>query len=143
MNLRDELMGLQELLNDETILKRQLIKEIEADAKKFGDERRTLLEEAQKASVSVAVVDEPMSVIVSKNGWVRARTGHQIEVDTLTFKQGDELAGDHATFGEQRAALFERVAKVALQSGINEDNRLAKQCAVFRAADVEHVGDFG
>ena len=93
MNLRDELMGLQELLNDETILKRQLIKEIEADAKKFGDERRTLLEEAEKASVSVAVVDEPMTVIVSKNGWVRARTGHQIEVDTLTFKQGDALQG--------------------------------------------------
>lgn len=91
MGLREELMGLYELLNDESVLKRLLIKEIEADAKKFGDARRTLLEEAQKASVSVAVVDEPITVIVSKNGWVRARTGHQVEVDTLAFKQGDSL----------------------------------------------------
>ena len=72
MGLREELMGLYELLNDDGVLKRLLIKEIEADAKKFGDARRTLLEEAQKASVSVAVVDEPITVIVSKNGWVRA-----------------------------------------------------------------------
>ena len=91
MGLREELMGLYELLNDDGVLKRLLIKEIEADAKKFGDARRTLLEEAQKASVSVAVVDEPITVIVSKNGWVRARTGHQVEVDTLAFKQGDAL----------------------------------------------------
>ena len=93
MGLREELMGLYELLNDDGVLKRLLIKEIEADAKKFGDARRTLLEEAQKASVSVAVVDEPITVIVSKNGWVRARTGHQVEVDILAFKQGDALHG--------------------------------------------------
>ena len=91
MSLREELMGLYELLNDDGVLKRLLIKEIEADAKKFGDERRTLLQEAQKASISVAVVDEPVTVIVSKNGWVRARTGHQVDVSSLAFKQGDEL----------------------------------------------------
>ena len=91
MSLREELMGLYELLNDDGVLKRLLIKEIEADAKKFGDERRTLLQEAQKASISVAVVDELVTVIVSKNGWVRARTGHQVDVSSLAFKQGDEL----------------------------------------------------
>ena len=53
---RKELEKLQALLDDEATLKRAIVKEIEADAKKFGDARRTLLEEAQKASVSVAVV---------------------------------------------------------------------------------------
>lgn len=91
MALRDELAGLLTLLNDDSVMKRTIIKEIEADAKKFGDARRSLLQEAQKASVSVAVVDEPVCVIVSKNGWVRTRTGHQVDVDALVFKQGDAL----------------------------------------------------
>jgi topoisomerase-4 subunit A len=91
MSLREELMGLNELLADETVLKRLVIKEIEADAKKFGDSRRTLLQEAQKASLEVAVVDEPVTVIVSQKGWVRVRTGHGVDVMALTFKQGDDL----------------------------------------------------
>lgn len=91
MALREELMGLNELLSDDSVLKRLVIKEIEADAKKFGDNRRTLLEEAQKASLEVAVVDEPVTVIMSQKGWVRVRTGHGVDVTTLTFKQGDDL----------------------------------------------------
>ena len=91
MALREELMGLNELLSDDSVLKRLVIKEIEGDAKKFGDNRRTLLEEAQKASLEVAVVDEPVTVIMSQKGWVRVRTGHGVDVTTLTFKQGDDL----------------------------------------------------
>ncbi|TDR33121.1 DNA topoisomerase IV subunit A [Hydromonas duriensis] len=91
MALREELAGLNELLADENVLKRLVVKEIEADAKKFGDSRRTLLEEAKKATLEVSVVDEPMTVIVSQKGWVRARTGHAVDTATLTFKQGDDL----------------------------------------------------
>ncbi|MGL4767579.1 MAG: DNA topoisomerase IV subunit A [Formosimonas sp.] len=91
MTLREELAGLQLLLADDSVLKRTVVKEIEADAKKFGDERRTLLEEARKATLEVQVVDEPVSVIVSQKGWVRARAGHNVEVNSLTFKQGDDF----------------------------------------------------
>lgn len=91
MALREELMGLNELLSNEGVLKRLIIKEIEADAKKFGDTRRTLLEEAKKATVEVTAVDEAMTVIVSQKGWIRARTGHAVDVAGLTFKQGDDL----------------------------------------------------
>lgn len=93
MALREELTGLNELLSDETVLKRLIIKEIEADAKKFGDARRTLLQEAQKASLEVAVVDEPVTVIISTKGWVRVRSGHGVDASSLTFKQGDDLHG--------------------------------------------------
>jgi topoisomerase-4 subunit A len=56
-------------------MKRLIIREIEADAKQYGDDRRTLIEEAQKAVAEQKVVDEPVTVIVSEKGWVRARTG--------------------------------------------------------------------
>lgn len=95
MSLREELAGLELLLSDEGVLKRLVIKEIESDAKKFGDDRRTLLEEAVKASMDIAVVDEPVTVIVSEKGWVRMRSGHIADIATLSFKQGDAL---HAVY---------------------------------------------
>ena len=90
--LRTEQEGLQRLLGDEGELKRLVISEIRADAKKYGDERRTLIEPAQAvtaASTSDAIVDEPVTVIVSKNGWLRARVGHGIDPATIQYKAGD------------------------------------------------------
>ena len=50
-----------------------MIKEIEADAKQFGDERRTLILEEKKAVAEIKVVDEPVTVVVSQKGWVRTQ----------------------------------------------------------------------
>ena len=86
---------LQHLLDNPGTLKRQVVKEIEADAKKFGDDRRTLIQEEKKATLEVQVVDEPVTVIVSAKGWVRARTGHGHEAQNFSFKAGDGL---YATF---------------------------------------------
>ena len=67
-----------------------MLKEITEDAKKFGDDRRTLLETVAPVSVAeVAVPDEPVTVIVSRNGWVRTRQGHGIVPDTIAYKAGD------------------------------------------------------
>ena len=52
-----------------------MIEEIEADVKAFGDKRRTVIEESEKAVLETPVLDEPVTVIFSKNGWVRARQG--------------------------------------------------------------------
>ncbi|MCG2586216.1 DNA topoisomerase IV subunit A [Massilia sp. TS11] len=93
--LRKEKEQLEDLLANPSSLKRQVIKEIEADAKAFGDARRTLIEEAQKAVVEQKVVDEPVTVIVSEKGWVRARTGIGHDVGQFTFKAGDSL---HSAF---------------------------------------------
>ena len=69
---------------------RQIIKEIEADAKKFGDPRRTLIEAvASVAPAEISVPDEPVTVIVSKNGWVRCRQGHGIDPAAIGYKTGD------------------------------------------------------
>jgi topoisomerase-4 subunit A len=89
--LRKEKGTLQDLLENPSSMKRLVIKEIEADAKTYGDARRTIIEEAQKAAVEQKVIDEPVTVIVSEKGWVRARTGVGHDVAQFTFKAGDSL----------------------------------------------------
>jgi len=91
--LRKEKAGLHDLLENPSSMKRMLIKEIEADAKQFGDARRTVIEEAAKASIEQKVIDEPVTVVISEKGWVRARTGHGHENGQFTFKAGDSLYG--------------------------------------------------
>ena len=91
--LRVEQGKLEEILGSPAALRRLMVKEIEQDAKTFADARRTLIQEDKKAVVTVAVVDEPVTVVVSGKGWVRARTGHGHEAASFAFKAGDDLYG--------------------------------------------------
>jgi topoisomerase-4 subunit A len=70
-----------------------MVKEIEADAKTFADARRTLIQEQKKAVAEIKVVDEPVTVVISSKGWVRARQGHGHEAGSFAFKAGDGLYG--------------------------------------------------
>lgn len=90
---REEQARLEEILGSTAALKKLLIKEIEADAKAHGDARRTVLEAAERTVAEVKIVDEPVTVVVSLKGWVRALKGHEIDVATLAFKAGDGLYG--------------------------------------------------
>ena len=92
-DLRKERQSLQDLLDNPGSMKRAIIREIEADTKTFGDPRRTLIEEAQKAVAEQKVVDEPVTVIISEKGWIRARTGIGHDAALFTFKAGDSLYG--------------------------------------------------
>src|SRR5579863_1835598 len=89
--LRNEKAKLEELLGSESAMKRQIIKEIEADAKQYGDERRTLIQQEKRATFEAKVVDEPVTVVVSQKGWVRALKGHGLDPAAFTFKAGDSL----------------------------------------------------
>lgn len=89
--LRKEQAELQRLLGSEALLRRRVAKEIEQDAKQFGDERRTLIEAAERATLSARVVDEPVTLIVSKKHWARTRLGHGLDLSSTTFKEGDGL----------------------------------------------------
>ena len=89
--LETERKGLKEILGDEKVLKKLVVKELDDDAKKFGDERRTLIKTAERAQVERTVVEEPITVVLSQKGWIRARSGHGTDLGTLTFKDGDAL----------------------------------------------------
>ncbi len=91
--LRAEEAKLRDILDNPGVLKRTVIKEIEADAKQYGDERRTLIQAEKRAVAEVKVIDEPVTVVVSLKGWVRARTGHGHDPAGFAFKAGDGLYG--------------------------------------------------
>ncbi|NKE92447.1 DNA topoisomerase IV subunit A, partial [Rhizobium sp. BGM003] len=102
--LRDEQKKLEDILGSPAALRRLLVKEIEADAKTFEDPRRTLIQAEKRAVAEVKVVDEPVTVIVSQKGWVRAQKGWASEkaaanggngasAPEYSFKSGDSLYG--------------------------------------------------
>ena len=94
--LREQQAKLEDILASPTALRRTVIREIELDAKTHGDERRTLLQEERKTVVEIKVVDEPVTVVFSLKGWVRALKGHEIDLGALAFKAGDQLYGTFA-----------------------------------------------
>ena len=91
--LREEQGRLEDILANPASLRRLMVKEIEADAKQFADARRTLIQEEKKAVAEVKVLDEPVTVVVSAKGWVRARQGHGHDAGSFAFKAGDGLYG--------------------------------------------------
>jgi topoisomerase-4 subunit A len=83
---------LESLLASPIRMKNLVAREIREDIKKFGDDRRTLILPDRRASLSeAAVLDEPVTVILSEKGWLRHRQGHGIDLATLSFKEGDKL----------------------------------------------------
>ena len=88
--LREERVQLQSLLDDRRAMTRLILKEIGEDARKHGDARRTLVEAvAPVALAESAVPNEPVTLILSRNGWVRTRQGHGIDLATIGYKAGD------------------------------------------------------
>ncbi|GAB1387911.1 MAG: DNA topoisomerase (ATP-hydrolyzing) [Rubrivivax sp.] len=90
---RAEQKKLEEILSSPAALRRTVIKEIEADAKQYGDDRRTLIQEERRTAVEIKVVDEPVTLVASLKGWVRALKGHEVDTGALSFKAGDALYG--------------------------------------------------
>ena len=106
--LSDEREELETILGSKTRLKTLIKKELLADAEQYGDDRRSLLVErgaAQALREEDLVPSEPLTVILSKSGWVRAAKGHDIDPATLNYRAGDEFR--HAAFGRSNeAAVF-------------------------------------
>ncbi|MEO6079266.1 MAG: DNA topoisomerase IV subunit A [Steroidobacteraceae bacterium] len=86
---RDEL---QALLKSKARLHRLVREEIESDAQEYGDARRSKLverEAAQAMEETELVANEPVTVVLSTGGFVRAAKGHEIDPLTLSYKTGD------------------------------------------------------
>jgi topoisomerase-4 subunit A len=98
--LSDERAEIETILGSAARMKTLIKKELLADAEAFGDERRSQLVErgaAQALREEDLVPSEPVTVILSKSGWVRAAKGHDIDPATLGYRAGDEF--QHAACG--------------------------------------------
>ena len=85
---------IQSILESKAKLKKQVKDELLADAKKFGDARRSPLvqrEAAQAISETELVPSEPVTVVLSKKGWIRSAKGHDVEAAALSYRDGDGL----------------------------------------------------
>ncbi|MBW8367091.1 MAG: DNA topoisomerase IV subunit A [Arenimonas sp.] len=85
---------IQATLESKAKLKKQVKDELLADAKKFGDARRSPLvqrDAAQAISESDLVPSEPVTVVLSKKGWIRSAKGHDVEAGALSYRDGDGL----------------------------------------------------
>jgi topoisomerase-4 subunit A len=90
--LASESDRLQKTLASPRRLQTLLKKEIARDAEQYGDARRSPLVQRQAAQAmdeTTLVSSEPVTVILSEKGWVRAAKGHEIDPTTLSYKAGD------------------------------------------------------
>jgi topoisomerase-4 subunit A len=90
--LLKERAKLEGLLASPARMRTLVAREIRDEIKKFGDDRRTLIQPERRASLSeAAVLDEPVTIILSDKGWLRQRQGHGVDLAALSFKEGDKL----------------------------------------------------
>ena len=92
--LRRERDALEKLLSSETRLRRRVREELVADAGEFGDHRRSPLREREAARAfdeAALVPVEPVTVVLSEMGWVRAAKGHDLDPRELPYKAGDSF----------------------------------------------------
>ena len=92
--LSEERDALEQTLGSKARLKTLVKKELLADAETYGDKRRSPIvtrAEAQAFSEAELMSVEPVTVVLSEAGWVRAAKGHDVDAAALGYKSGDKL----------------------------------------------------
>lgn len=116
MKIKDEMTKLEAekhkletLLGSDTRLKTFIKKEILADAKQYGDERRCCVIERAEA-VEIAEDDlnpgTPMTVILSQRGWVKAANGSEVDAEGMTYRSGDAFQSKAVGKSNQQAVFL-------------------------------------
>ena len=120
--LSKEREELEKLIEDKARQRRRMKKELEALKTKFGDERRTQIEAAaatREIDWSAMIEKEPITVILSQRGWIRAMKGHLAleQVADLKWREGDEPFIHFHAQTTDRLALFASNGRVYTLSG--------------------------
>ncbi len=108
---RDELQGLLDNPNKLTALIR---KELKEDAEKYGDDRRSPLvirEASQVLDETALIPSEPVTVVLSEMGWIRAAKGHDIDPHALSYKQGDSYQASAFGRSNQQVVLLDSTGR--------------------------------
>jgi topoisomerase-4 subunit A len=118
--LSDERAELEKILGSKARLKTLIKKELLEDAEVFGDERRSILvrrDAAQALRQEDLVPSEPVTIVLSRSGWVRSAKGHEIDPTSLNYKAGDEYrhsargrSNEQAVFLDSRGRAFSLAA---------------------------------
>jgi topoisomerase-4 subunit A len=112
--LEEERKSLETILDSRRKLNRLIADEITADADAYGDDRRSKLvarEEARALDESELLPTEPVTVVLSGQGWIRAAKGHDVDPASLSFRSGDEFAAAACGRSNQSALLLDSTGR--------------------------------
>jgi topoisomerase-4 subunit A len=112
--LEEERAKINVLLKSPAKLKGLIKEELRADAAKYGDDRRSPLvqrEAAQALDESALVTSEPVTVVISQKGWIRAAKGHDIDAEGLSYREGDALLATVKTRTTQQVAIIDSTGR--------------------------------
>ena len=112
--LAEEREELEAILKSKARLKKLIASEIEADAEKYGDDRRTKIverEAAQAIDESQLIANEPATIVLSKGGFVRSAKGHEIDPRSLQYKSGDEYQHSAKGRSVQQAVFLDSTGR--------------------------------
>ena len=113
--LAEERDDLQKTLGSKTRMKTLIRNELKEDAEKYGDERRSPIverEAAQAMDESSLISSEPVTVVLSKKGWVRTAKGHEVDVTGLSYKSGDEFRAAAMGRNNESAIFLDSTGRV-------------------------------
>jgi len=113
--LTGERQEIEAVLSDESQLTALVSRELRADAAQYGDARRSplvLREQAKALDESEKISAEPMTVILSAKGWVRAAKGHELDPTGLNYRAGDSLQTYCRGLSHQTVAFFDASGRV-------------------------------
>jgi topoisomerase-4 subunit A len=113
-HLDSERKELEKLLGSKTRLKTLIKKELIADSEIYGDERNSPIvsrEEATAFDETELISSDPVTVVLSKRGWVRAAKGHDIDPESLNYREGDGYFASAPSRNNQNAVFFDSKGK--------------------------------
>ena len=112
--LNTERKKIEQILDSSARLKTLIKKEIKDDAKQFGDKRRTVFKEREDArafSETELLSTEPVTVVLSERGWIRAAKGHDLDPATLQYKSGDSFKASSQGKSNQQSIFLDSTGR--------------------------------
>ena len=105
-----EKQDLEKILASDKLLKNLIKKEIKFDVKKYGNKRCSPIKQRKESEAfsEVQVIQvEPLTIILSKNGWVRSFKGNEIDFKKIKFKSGDSLLSCAKTMSNKQTVFID------------------------------------
>lgn len=117
--LEKERQVLDKTLKSKQLLNRLIKEELQADAEKYGDARRSPIVTrtvAQVLDTSALISNEPLTIVLSQKGWIRAAKGHDINVQSLSYRSGDQYLDSTTGRSTQPVYILDSTGRVYLSS---------------------------
>jgi len=113
-NLDTERKELEKILGSKSRLKTLIKNELKADAEIYGDDRNSPIvvrEEATAFDETELISSDPVTIVLSERGWIRAAKGHDIDPETLNYREGDSFFASASSRNNQNAIFFDSNGK--------------------------------